>query len=137
AAKIKGGTAIEAVAKEKGREMKTAEALKRSSRDDDLPTGAVGQIFTLAKGDAASAALPGGTRRVVFVLKDIKDPGPASDTEKTAIQNAVTAQLGEELVAQYLADLQSRYDVKINQAAIEQATSPSGPAGRSGGGGYY
>jgi len=130
--RIKSGATIADIATEKGIEARTAKDLKRASRTDDLASGAVGQIFTLAKGSIASANLPGGTQRVVFIVKDITLPGAPSESVRTSIANAITAQLGEEMVTQYLADLQARYNVEVDRAAIEQATSAAGPAGQRG-----
>ncbi len=130
--KIDAGTTFADVAKEASLEVKTADDLKRASRTDDLPSAAVGRIFTLGQGKAASAELLGGTQRTVFALKKITQPDAPTDEQATAITNGVSSQLGTEMVTQYLLDLQSRYAVEINQEAIAAATDPAGPAGGRG-----
>lgn len=130
--RIEGGTSVADVAKTVSAEVTSADELKRASRLDDLPSGAVGRIFTLPVGGAASSELLGGTQRVVYALKEITTPKAPSESEATAITDRVTSQLGEEMVTQYLSELQSRYDVEVNDDAITTATSVSGPAGGRG-----
>ncbi|MEL7544586.1 MAG: peptidyl-prolyl cis-trans isomerase, partial [Pseudomonadota bacterium] len=130
--KLNGGAPIADVAKALEVEVKTADKLKRASRTDDLPSGAVGRLFSLAKGRAASAELLGGQNRVVFVVTDITTPDKPLDAVATLIENQVSNQIGEEMVAEYLQALQSRYDVEVDQEAIVQATDPAGPAGGRG-----
>ncbi|MGI9407037.1 MAG: SurA N-terminal domain-containing protein [Hyphomicrobiaceae bacterium] len=127
--RIEKGETIGDVAKDKGREVQSKDDVKRVTRSDDLPSGAVGQIFTLAKGGAGSGELAGGTRRVVFQLKDIKAPAAPTEEEATAVRNAMQSQIGDDLVAQYLVGLQSRYEVNVNEQALEQATQPGGGYG--------
>ncbi|MEL6422044.1 MAG: peptidyl-prolyl cis-trans isomerase [Pseudomonadota bacterium] len=127
------GRPLADIAKEKGVEVKTAADLRRSARTDDLPSGAIGRLFTLGKGAAATAELLGGQQRVVFRVTDTEVPEKTDGQVQTQIENLVADQLGEEMVAEYLQALQSRYDVEVDQEAIEQATSAAGPTGARGG----
>ena len=122
---IDGGTPLANVAEKKSLTVKTSSPLRRSARDPDLATGAIGQIFTLGVGGSGSAEVPGTDKRAVFVLKEIKAPEPLAGPTAENVTSALRSRLSEEMVAQYLADLQARYNVEVNQAAIEQATDPA------------
>jgi peptidyl-prolyl cis-trans isomerase D len=87
----------------------------------NLPAGVVAQIFNLPVGRAGSAAGDGLTR-ILFKVNDSVVPvfDPQSEEAK-AIAVQLAQNLGNDLLLQYLAKVQTDLGVKINGAALNLA----------------
>jgi peptidyl-prolyl cis-trans isomerase D len=84
------------------------------------------EIFKAAHGASGSAdgASPG--ERILFQVTEIKTPQFNADSDEIKrIDEALRARATEDIIAQYVARLESDVGVKINQAAVDSITRGS------------
>ncbi|MBK5960514.1 peptidylprolyl isomerase [Rhodoplanes elegans] len=118
---LKAGGWFADVATKDGLKVETAPALKRRARGP-LPTDVVELVFKTPKDGVGTAAGSGPTERIVFKVTDIKPPpfdAGSADVKKLVeqLRNAYA----DDVMAQYVAQLQNELNVKINQTALAQA----------------
>ena len=118
---LESGEAIEKVAKDNGGlKVENAKDVRRGGAAN-LSPGVVAQIFNLPVGRAGSAAGEGLTR-ILFKINDAVVPGFEPESEQAVALAAQLAQnLGNDLLLQYLAKVQTDLGVKINGAALNLA----------------
>ncbi|MCL4767708.1 MAG: SurA N-terminal domain-containing protein [Hyphomicrobiaceae bacterium] len=115
------GESMEALAKETGGKVETARDIKRIGGSPGLPDSAVGQAFITPQGGAASAETRDGASRIVFKVTEAT-PAPApTAAERERLRTDVGRQIESDVVAGYLAALQERIGVSINEAAYRRA----------------
>lgn len=122
-AKIRTGAALDQLASEIGGKAENASGLQRGKATDAVPANVVDTIFKTAKGAAAVSEGSKTTEQFLFVVTDVIEPkpDPALDAAKNitvALKNAY----GEDLVTQYVGQLEKDLGVTINQAALNQVT---------------
>lgn len=124
--KIKGGATLASLADKDGLKVETTVGLKRTS-SNPLPPAAIAEVFKLAKGAAGSSEAKDPVERFVFRVTDITIPdfNPDSSTAKT-INDTLRSALTEELLAQYVARIESDLGTTIDSAALAQATGAAG-----------
>lgn len=119
------GEPLAKLAQEAGGTVATTEPLTRLTAYQGLSNNAVAQAFILAKGAAASADSADGRSRTIIRVMDIV-PAPAASQEQTERLTAdMRRQMQADLYAQYIAALEARYGVSINQAAVRRAVGGS------------
>jgi peptidyl-prolyl cis-trans isomerase D len=124
--KVKAGTPFAEVAAAEGLKVETASGLKRNSTKP-LPASAATELFRTPKDGVASAIGAGPTQRIVFKVTEIKVPpfnAEAPETKK--LMETLRTAYSDDLLKQYVAQLESDFGVKINQAALNQAIGRSG-----------
>jgi peptidyl-prolyl cis-trans isomerase D len=111
-AELTGGLAVEPIAD-----------LQRGHAKDPIAPGALDAIFRTAKGAAGSAEGTTPTSRIVFVVTDVNDPplDPKS-TEATQTADALARGYGEDILSEFVANLENEIGVQINQSALQQVT---------------
>lgn len=118
--KLDKGETVEAVAEAAGIQAKTVADLARNQPKDDLANDVIERIFATAIDKAGSA--PSGEGRAVY--KVIKAEMPAyvvgAQTDKTVEKNFRTA-LSDDVLGEYIADVQKNAGVSVNQAAFKRA----------------
>jgi peptidyl-prolyl cis-trans isomerase D len=115
------GETLEKIARDSGGlSVQSANDVRRGGAAN-LPAGVVAQIFNLPVGRAGSAAGDGLTR-ILFKVNDSVVPvvDPQSEEAK-AIAVQLAQNLGNDLLLQYLAKVQTDLGVKINGAALNLA----------------
>ena len=117
---------FEAVAKEAGAKVDKTAPITRTTSVEGLPPNAVQQAFTLPKDRATSALTPDGKARVILRVADVIAAPPPTKEQTDRIKGELTRQLQTDLIAEYVAGLQTRYGVSINEAAVKQALGSSG-----------
>jgi peptidyl-prolyl cis-trans isomerase D len=115
------GESMEAVAKETGTKVQKATGVTRNTVPQGLTQGAVTQAFALPKGGAASAMTADGKSRIILRVTDIKPAPPATPEQLARLKAEVTRQMQGDIVGEYLAALQKRYGLSVNEAAVRQA----------------
>jgi peptidyl-prolyl cis-trans isomerase D len=95
----------------------------------DLPPGVVLQIFNVPVGAASSAAGTGLTRVVFKVLDGVVPPRDPESAESKTDAAQLQAEIGNDLLGEYLAKLQSDTGVTVNQAALSNAIGGDGSSG--------
>jgi peptidyl-prolyl cis-trans isomerase D len=122
--KVKAGSSFTEIAAAGGLKVETATGLKRGQSSGPLSAAAVDAIFHTAKDAAgkADAALPG--EQLVFRVTDVVVPAlDAGSKEAKQITENLNRGLSEDLLAEYIAKLESEIGVTINQSALSQITS--------------
>ena len=121
--KIKAGTSFADVAAADKLKVEWRPGIKRSGPPTGLSAAAVAEIFKTPQDAAGSVEGASPTERIVFRVTEIKVPPldpEAADAKR--IDEALKARTTEDLIAQYLARLQSEIGVSINQSALNQVT---------------
>ncbi|WP_036291272.1 SurA N-terminal domain-containing protein [Methylosinus sp. PW1] len=119
-AELRGGKAIEDVAKGAGAEVRHVSDVKRAPHPE-LSTAAIVAIFDAPPKGAGSAAVDGG--RLVFEVKGASTPAydPASLEAKAAIDQLRPA-FTNDILEQYVGALEKVFNVSINERALQAAT---------------
>jgi len=119
--KIAAGTAMADVAAADGLKMETATGLKRGKSSEAISPNLVEQAFKTAKGVVGIAEGQNPTEQIVFRVTDISVPSlDPSSAEAKRIDDQIKRALTDDLMNQYLAQLQNDVGVSVNQAALRQ-----------------
>lgn len=116
--RIDKGETIEAIAKEQGLKVETANPFRRNEPPSGLTPAAVRQVFSLAEGKAASFETADGASRGVVVLTKIVPAPPMEKAEQ--VSSDLERQLQDDTLAQYLNALQNRIGVSVNEAVLKR-----------------
>ena len=119
--KVKNGNSLTRVAKDASLEVQRSKKFSRVNRaaGSRIPPALGSKIFKLRIGGVAIAPSPEGY--AIAQLNDVQPASPTSDSEglqklKKRMQGAVA----EDIMAQYISALRARYNVHINQDAINR-----------------
>jgi peptidyl-prolyl cis-trans isomerase D len=123
--KVKGGTPLAEVAMANGLMVETASGIKRQG-SPNVPQAVAAQVFKTPKDGVASAEGKTPDERVIFKVTDIKEPvfeggGPSAKP----LQDQLKSAYGEELLTQYVNQLETDLSTNINPQALNQATGRS------------
>lgn len=100
----------------------TATGLRRHKSAENVPARALPEIFSLSKGAVSSSEGNEPTQWTVFRLVDITAPKlDAHSTEAKQLRDKLRTAYAEDLIAQYVARLQTELGATINEAALNQA----------------
>jgi peptidyl-prolyl cis-trans isomerase D len=114
------GESMEALAKSVGGKVETARAFKRFGGAPGLPEAAVTLAFATPLGAAASAETRDGTSRLVFRVTEIKPAPTPSSEEIDRLRTDIRRQMQGDAIAAYVAALQERLGVRINEAVYQR-----------------
>jgi peptidyl-prolyl cis-trans isomerase D len=115
------GESLQALAAELNLPAKSAADLARATAKDDLPADVVNRIFATPVGKAASAA-SGEDSRVVFkVTSATVPPFVTSTNEAERVEEQLRILLSDDLLSQYIAQLQKDLGVTVNQQNVRRA----------------
>ncbi len=124
--KLKGGAALQELAAANGLKVETAVAIKRRGTES-LPPSVTAAIFMTAKGAAGSAEGKTVDERVVFRVTDVVTPAfDRNAAEAKRISDALRSAIADDLLAQYVAKIESELGSTINRTALTQATGAGG-----------
>ncbi len=120
AGRVKAGGWVGEIAAN-GLTLENANGLKRRG-SGPLPPGVIAEVFRTPKDGVASAEGAEPTQRIVFRVTGITVPplDMQSPAAKRLLETLGTA-YSDDLIAQYVAQLQIDFEVKINQTALNQA----------------
>jgi peptidyl-prolyl cis-trans isomerase D len=120
-AALKAGMPIEKVATDNGLKVEAVTDLQRNNPKSPVSGAALEEMFRLAKGAAGTAEGDAEATRLVFVVTAIEEPKFNADTAEAG-EAAQTASRSytEDILAQYVAKLESELGVRINQTALQQ-----------------
>jgi peptidyl-prolyl cis-trans isomerase D len=115
-----GGEALAALAAEAGGKVETTPPFKRTGAQSGLPDLAVARAFTLARGAAASAETADKKSRIVLKVTDIGTPPPPTKEQAEKLSQELARQRQTEAISEYLAALEVRYGVSVNEAVFRR-----------------
>ncbi len=126
--KLKAGDPLDALAKADNLTVETTDKLKRGKPSGTLSAKMIEAVFRTAKDAFGSVAGDQPGQWVVFRVADVTTPGLAANSpEAKRIDEAVRRQLGDDVIAQYVAWLENDLGTSVNQAALAQAVGNSAP----------
>lgn len=118
--RIDAGESPEAVAASLGLQARQVGDLGRGTAKEGLNLQALAQLFATPVGRAGSASTADG--RVVFrVTAAVVPPFATTTREAASIAQQLQADLAEDLVAQYLAQLQKEFGVTVHPDVLRRA----------------
>lgn len=119
--RLRTGETLETVAQDTGGVVAQAESLARGQASEPLDAGAVRAIFATRVGEPGTAPI-GETRRIVFTVESARatpflTTTPAAET----IGQRLQGDIAEDLLTQFIAQLQDDVGVSINEQAYREA----------------
>src|SRR5215475_5791832 len=122
--KLKAGATLAEVAAANHLKVETLTGLKRGEAAGPLSAAGVDVVFHTAKDAAGKTGAAQPAEQVVFRVTDIVVPAldMASEEAKRAVET-LNRSLSEDILAEYIARLESEIGVTINQSALNQVVS--------------
>jgi peptidyl-prolyl cis-trans isomerase D len=122
--RLKAGTTLDVIAGELKLEKQTKRGVKREADDVDLGKEGAAAIFGVGEGGSGLIPSPTGDGQILFKVAEVFEPAGA-DASSVAddVQKSFSAGMSDDLLDQLVAQLQTQYDVRIDQAAVAQATT--------------
>lgn len=122
--KLDGGEKLDALAFAQGLALEDA-TLGRQDQSEALPRNVVALVFGTPVGKSGSAALENAGRVVFQVKTATVTPYVRTAEEAENFVRLLSSSISEDILAQYVAKLQSDLGVTVNQAALRNATGGS------------
>ncbi len=121
--RLDAGDALATVAMDQMLMVQTAENITRLTQaQGEVNAGALSAIFNVDKGKAGVTTGSTPMSSVVFVVDDVVEPPfVASDASLTDIKQQLNQQIMTDILSTYAVLLQTKTDVRINQAALANA----------------
>ncbi len=126
--KLKAGSTLAQVSGEAGLKLETATELKRNRVTPQVPAKVLQAVFTTAKGASSAAEGANTDERVVFTVTDVVDPKldpNAPDTQR--IEGSLNSSYADDLIGEYLAQLETEFNVTLNQTTLNQVIGVGTP----------
>ncbi len=120
------GANFEALAKDKGQEIKTSAKLNRRSYSGALDQIGIQTLFATPKGKTGMTKAPGGEGILIFETLKVTEPAfpSTSDPAVNQITTVLRNSISQDILEQYLVDLQANMGVEINKRMWSQIQSP-------------
>lgn len=117
--RARGGSSLDALAKEHNAEVRSQNGLKRNEGSETFPAAAVGALFAVPEdGYAYTLESDGLGVRLMKSSPVFSTPYSSSSDEAKTISQVLASGMTDDLYAQYLADLQADLGVSINEARL-------------------
>lgn len=119
--KLKGGASISDLAASMGAKAQTASGVKRNRPRDNISSSVIEQVFRTEKGAAGAAEGDSATERIVFRVTDVTVPNfDAAAAEGRQLSEEIRRSISDDILAQYIAHLQTELGTSVNQEALRQ-----------------
>lgn len=120
--RLKAGATLDVIAGELKLEKQTKRGLKREADDADFGKEGAAQMFGVGEGGTGLIPSPTGDGQILYKVAEVFEPaGADASSVPDDAQKSFTAGMSDDLLDQLVAQLQTQYDVRIDQAAISQA----------------
>ncbi|CAN7724751.1 SurA N-terminal domain-containing protein [Mesorhizobium sp. LjNodule214] len=120
--RLKAGTTLDVIAGELKLEKQTKRGVKREADDVDFGKEGAAAMFGVGEGGTGLIPSPTGEGQVLFKVAEVFEPaGADASSVPDDAQKSFTAGMSDDLLDQLVAQLQTQYDVRIDQAAVAQA----------------
>jgi peptidyl-prolyl cis-trans isomerase D len=125
--RAEGGEALDAIATELGVNVEQAEGLTRNGTSAIGPSAAA-SAFALAVNGFAIAPTGNGSDRMIMKLLASNIPAfDANDSGAKTLQTQLNGTLADEILSQYVNQLQTTLGVSVNERVLSQATGATQP----------
>lgn len=119
---LKGGETLDAIASELKLEKQTKRGVKRDTDDADFGKDGAAAMFGVGEGGTGLIAAPTGEAKILFkVVEAIEPAGADASSVPEDMQKSFASGISDDLLDQLVAQLQTQYQVQIDQVAITQA----------------
>lgn len=120
--KLASGTTLDAIASELKLEKQTKRGITRVSKDTELGSAAVAQVFRGPDGFTGIAPAASDNAQILFkVTESIEPVNTGAEAIPADRQKTLATTLSDDLLEQLVGQLQKQYPVKVNQAVINHA----------------
>ncbi len=117
-AKVAAGTPFDQAVTDAGLEMRAANGLRRGRAADGVPQEILDAVFVTAQGGVGSAEAEAGDSRILFQVLNVTTPAGGTLDDKVLAD--VRQSFENDLMTEYLVQLQSDLDARVNRAALDQ-----------------
>lgn len=117
-AKIAAGTPFDQAVTAAGLELRAANGLRRGRTADGVPEDIMAAVFETPEGGVGSALAEGGDSRLLFQV--LRASVPENGTTDEKLITDMRQGMENDLMTEYLVELQSRLGARINRAALDQ-----------------
>lgn len=117
AEQLRGGVDFEEAAEGMGAEYRTVGPLRRGDTSGSFGRAATGRLFTTADGGIAVAEAADSLQRVIFRVTDVEVP-TYTPRDDDPYAREIVAGITDDLIGQYVTQLQDQLGVAINQRAL-------------------
>jgi peptidyl-prolyl cis-trans isomerase D len=119
--RLTGGEPFEVLAKEIGAKVEKTGPVTRNTTPQGLPQNAVQLAFALPKGGATSALTVDGKARIILLVADVIAAAAPTPEQVNQLKAELARQLQNDVLAEYIGGLQTRYGLSVNDAVMKQA----------------
>lgn len=119
--RIKAGTSLEDIAKERGLEVKTTAKFRRANPPIGLSPAAARLAFTLPKDGAGSAAGTDEKTRIVMVINEIIPVSEPSKEQLAALSKELGQEFQRDALQTFVLALRNRAGVQLNENNYKRA----------------
>jgi peptidyl-prolyl cis-trans isomerase D len=120
AERVKSGQSLAAIALETGGKAETTLPVTRTVIPQGLTQAAVTQAFVLAPGAAGTTDTADGKSRILFRVVEVRPAAAPTKEQRETLAGELKSQLQGDAVTSYVAALQQRLGVSINQAELRR-----------------
>lgn len=124
--KIADGGAFDLTVTDAGLELRSANNLLRGRANDGVPQEALAAVFDTKDGAVGSASLGSGDNRMLFKVTRVTVP--ANAPENPQVLNTLRDGFQNDLMTEYLVQLQDDLGARINRAALDRVVGVSNEA---------
>ncbi|MGB3538967.1 MAG: SurA N-terminal domain-containing protein [Mesorhizobium sp.] len=119
---LKGGETLDTIASELKLEKQTKRGVKRDTDDADFGKDGAAAMFDVGEGGTGLIAAPTGEAKILFKVAEVIEPaGADASSVPEDMQKSFASGISDDLLDQLVAQLQTQYQVQIDQVAISQA----------------
>jgi peptidyl-prolyl cis-trans isomerase D len=120
--RLNKGEPLDGIAKETGAKVEKTNPLMRiTPAPAGLTQGAIQQAFALPKGGASSTLAADRKGRTLIRVAEVNPAPPATPEQVERLKSELSRQLQTDVLAEYVAGLQARYGLTVNEAVLRQA----------------
>ncbi|MEI9413602.1 SurA N-terminal domain-containing protein [Mesorhizobium sp. Cs1321R2N1] len=122
--RLKAGATLDVIAGDLKLEKQTKRGLKREADDADFGKEGAAVMFGVGEGGTGLIPSPTGDGQILFKVAEVFEPaGADASSVPEDAQKSFTSGMSDDLLDQLVAQLQTQYDVRIDQAAVAQAST--------------
>ncbi|MEI9427730.1 SurA N-terminal domain-containing protein [Mesorhizobium sp. Cs1299R1N3] len=122
--RLKAGATLDVIAGDLKLEKQTKRGLKREADDADFGKEGAAVMFGVGEGGTGLIPSPTGDGQILFKVAEVFEPaGADASSVPDDAQKSFTSGMSDDLLDQLVAQLQTQYDVRIDQAAVTQAST--------------
>ncbi|TPJ62981.1 SurA N-terminal domain-containing protein [Mesorhizobium sp. B2-6-1] len=122
--RLKAGATLDVIAGELKLEKQTKRGLKREADDADFGKEGAAVMFGVGEGGTGLIPSPTSDAQILFKVAEVFEPaGADASSVPEDARKSFTSGMSDDLLDQLVAQLQTQYGVRVDQAAVAQAST--------------